>query len=247
MDGNGRWARAHSRLRAFGHARGVESIRDITTECSDLGGIGYLTLYALSRDNYGRRPPREVNFLMGLLRTYLRREAVTFRENSIRVRFIGEWNVFPEAVLEQMRRSLAETANNTGLVLTFAVNYSGRAELVAAVKRLLVDLEGGILKKEEVDEAALAVRLDTAGLPDPDLIIRTAGEMRLSNFLLWQASYAEFWSTAVCWPDFRKEQLWEALENYQQRVRTFGALRRDAERAPASGWRAPAPRREPPP
>jgi len=240
MDGNGRWARAHGRPRAFGHARGVESIRDVTTECSQLEGIGYLTLYALSRENYSHRPAKEVNFLMGLLRSYLEREAVTFRENSIRVRFIGEWEVFPEAVRTQMVRSLAETAKNTSLVLTFALNYGGRTELVEAVKRLLVDLERGILRKEEVNEAALAARLDTAGMPDPDLIIRTAGEMRLSSFLLWQASYAEFWSTEVCWPDFRKEQLWEALENYQRRVRTFGALRRDAERAKP-------PRREPPP
>jgi undecaprenyl diphosphate synthase len=240
MDGNGRWARAHGRPRAFGHARGVESIRDITTECSLLEGIGCLTLYALSRENYSRRPAKEVNFLMGLLRTYLRREAATFREHNIRVRFIGEWEVFPKAVREQMLRSLAETEANRSLVLTFALNYGGRAEVVAAVRRLLVDLGRGILKEEEVDEAAIAARLDTAGMPDPDLIIRTAGEMRLSNFLLWQASYAEFWSTELCWPDFRKEQLWEALENYQRRVRKFGALRRGLDPAKPPG-------KEPPP
>jgi undecaprenyl diphosphate synthase len=139
-----------------------------------------------------------------------------------------------------MLRSLAETAANSGLLLTFALNYGGRAELVAAVRRLLVDVGRGILNTEEVNEAAIDARLDTAGTPDPDLIIRTAGEMRLSNFLLWQASYAEFWSTEVCWPDFRKEQLWEALENYQRRVRKFGALRRDLDPAQP-------PRREPRP
>lgn len=225
MDGNGRWARARGRPRTFGHQRGVRSIREITTECCRLPGVDYLTLYALSRENYTRRPRREVEFLMQLLRRYLRRERRTFQENNIRLRIIGDWEVFPEAVCRQIRRSLEETAANTGLVLTLALNYGGRSEIVRAVRRLLRDVAQGILSPEAVNEAALAARLDTAGLPDPDLIIRTAGEMRLSNFLLWQASYAEFWSTEVCWPEFTKEHLWRALEEYQRRVRKFGAVK----------------------
>ena len=225
MDGNGRWARARGRPRTFGHQRGVRSIREVTTECCRLAGVDYLTLYALSRENYARRPGHEIQFLMGLLQRYLRRERSTFRDNQIRLRIIGDWDAFPEAARRQIRRSLRETAANTGLVLTLALNYSGRSEVVAAVKRLLQEVAQGILNPEAVNEAVLAARLDTAGLPDPDLIIRTAGEMRLSNFLLWQASYAEFWSTEVCWPEFTKEHLWQALKEYQRRVRKFGAVR----------------------
>jgi len=224
MDGNGRWARARGRRRTYGHEQGVTSIREVTTECCRLPGIDYLTLYALSRENYARRPRREVIFLMGLLRRYLRQERATMQENSIRLHIIGDWTPFPERVRQEIKRSLEETAGNTGLVLTLALNYGGRTEILQAVRRLLQDVGRGILSTEEVNEAVLAARLDTAGLPDPDLVIRTAGEMRLSNFLLWQASYAEFWSTEVCWPDFRKEHLWQALQEYQRRARKFGAV-----------------------
>ncbi len=224
MDGNGRWARARSRPRTYGHQQGIKSIREVTTECCKLPGIDYLTLYALSRENYSRRPRQEVIYLMGLLRRYLRQERPTLEENNIRLHIIGDWDPFPERVRREIRRSLEETADNTGMVLTLALNYGSRTEIVQAVRRLLQDVDRGILSGEAVNEAALAARLDTAGLSDPDLIIRTAGEMRLSNFLLWQASYAEFWSTEVCWPDFRKEHLWQALQEYQRRARKFGAV-----------------------
>ena len=224
MDGNGRWARARGRPRTFGHRHGVTSIREVTTECCKLPDIDYLTLYALSRENYSLRPRREVTFLMGLLRRYLRGERPTLQENNVRLGVIGDWQPFPERVRQEIQRSLDETAGNTGMLLTLALNYGGRTEIVQAARRLLEDVGRGILSAEAVTEEALAERLDTAGLPDPDLVIRTAGEMRLSNFLLWQASYAEFWSTEVCWPDFRKEHLWLALENYQRRARKFGAV-----------------------
>jgi len=225
MDGNGRWARARGRSRTFGHEHGVTSIREATTECCKLGGIEYLTLYALSRDNYLRRPRREISFLMRLLRRYLREELPTLQENSVKLHTIGDWSPFSKAVRQELQRCLHETADNTGLVLTLALNYGSRHEIVGAVKRLLADVERGIVAPEAVNEEELASRLDTAEMPDPDLLIRTAGEMRLSNFLLWQGSYAEFWSTDVCWPDFRKEHLWQALRDYERRERKFGGLR----------------------
>ncbi len=224
MDGNGRWARVRGRPRTFGHEQGVRSIREVTNECSELSGIDYLTLYALSHENYTSRPRSEVRFLLLLLRRYLQREQATFHANNIRLNFIGEWEVFPAPVRSQIRKSREETAENTGVVLTFALNYGARAEIVRAVRRLCREVTEGILSLEAVTEEELAARLDTGGMPDPDLLIRTAGEMRLSNFLLWQASYAEFWSTEICWPDFRKELLWAALEEYGRRVRKFGAL-----------------------
>ena len=230
MDGNGRWARARSRPRIFGHEQGVTTIREVTTECCQLPGVQYLTLYALSHENYTRRPRVEVSFLMQLLTKYLQQERTTFEQNNVRLNVIGSWEAFPAPVCNQIRRSLDETAANAGLVLTLALNYGGRGEIVRAVVRLLRDVSAGILTAEAVTEEALGSRLDTAGMPDPDLVIRTAGEMRLSNFLLWQASYAEFWPTEVCWPDFRKEHLWAALEDYGQRVRKFGAL--SSERVP---------------
>ena len=218
MDGNGRWARGRRLPRVAGHRAGIEAVRD-TVESSAQLGLEVLTLYAFSLENW-KRPRTEVDTLMGLLQEYLRKELQTLAKNDIRFRVIGRMADLAEGVQDELRTAIDGTAGNRGMVFNIALSYGGRAEMVDACRALLRDG----LRPEEVDEAALSQRLYTAGLPDPDLLIRTSGEMRVSNFLLWQIAYAEIWVTPTLWPDFRRRHLLEAILDYQRRERRFGGV-----------------------
>ncbi|MBI2956122.1 MAG: isoprenyl transferase [Acidobacteria bacterium] len=220
MDGNGRWARRRHQPRLAGHRAGVRATREIVETCARIG-LPVLTLYAFSLDNW-KRPPEEVDFLMQLLRQYVRRELDYMRRNNVRLRAIGRWQELPAEVREDVARAIKATAANTGLQVVVALNYSARAELVDAVRRLLEHAQhNGQL---EVNEATLAAHLYAADLPDPDLLIRTSGEMRLSNFLLWQLAYTEIWVTETLWPDFTPAHLLEAILDFQRRERRYGGL-----------------------
>jgi undecaprenyl diphosphate synthase len=225
MDGNGRWAQRQGLPRIEGHRRGVESVRRTTEECARLG-IEQLTLYCLSSENW-KRPPQEVDFLMHLLEQYMIEERSTIMEQNISVRVIGRREGIPAATLAEMDKTIAMTAANAGTRLCLAINYGSRAELLDTVRRIVADVQGGRLNPAALDEAAIDDRLYTAGMPDPDLLIRTAGEMRVSNFLLWQISYAEIWVTDLCWPEFREADLHRAIDDYAARERRFGGLSGD--------------------
>jgi len=216
MDGNGRWARQRGLPRIYGHKRGADAVRDIVERCRKLG-VPVLTLYAFSDENWGR-PKEEVSFLMGMLGDFLRSEIATMRANDIRFRTIGRTERLPKAALTWVEKAMAETAENRGMVLNLALSYGGRGEILQAIKRM--EAAGGI--PADLREEDLASHLDTAGLPDPDLIIRTSGEQRISNFLLWQGAYAELYFTEVLWPDFDEKELLLALVDYQGRQRRFG-------------------------
>lgn len=220
MDGNGRWARKRALPRVAGHKVGLDSVRAMVKACSDWG-IPYLTLYAFSSENW-RRPKAEVTFLMALLATYLRQELAELHTNNVRLRAIGRLDALPALARKELEASIKRTAANTGLVLTLALNYGGRQDLVDATRRVLHEVRAGRLKADAVDEEALARHLSTAGMPDPDLVIRTSGELRLSNFLIWQTAYAEIYFTPTLWPDFRKPQLLAALKDFAKRERRFG-------------------------
>lgn len=222
MDGNGRWAVQQSRPRMEGHRRGVEVVRQVTTECCRIG-LEHLTLFCLSSENW-KRPQQELDFLLQLLQLYLIDELPTMMENNLRLSFIGRRDRLPEAVLRQMDDTLARTKHNTGTRLCLAINYGGRGEIVDAVKSITQDIRDAKLATNEIDERSISNHLYTKGMPDPDLLIRTAGEMRLSNFLLWQISYSEIWVTQKCWPDFCIEDLHQAIREYAQRKRRFGGL-----------------------
>ncbi len=219
MDGNGRWAKARGVPRLFGHRAGRESVREIVRGCAALG-VDVLTLYTFSTENWSR-PAREVSALMNLLRDSLRAECDELAANNVRLQVIGRLADLPVPV----RRAVAETqerlSHNTGMLLNLAISYSGRAELVDAVRRMLAG-EGGRLRPADVDEELIASFLYTAGLPDPDLLIRTSGEQRISNFMLWQLAYTEIWITETLWPDFRRRHLFQAVAEYQRRDRRFG-------------------------
>jgi undecaprenyl diphosphate synthase len=215
MDGNGRWAQRRHLPRIFGHKRGAERVRAVVEQCRKLG-IGVLTLYAFSDENWGR-PREEVSFLMDMLGSYLKSEIASMQKNDIRFRTIGRTERLPKAARMWIEKAAAATAANGGMVLNLALSYGGRSEILQAVKRMAAD---GV--PEDLREEHLAGYLDTAGLPDPDLIIRTSGEQRTSNFLLWQAAYAELYFTDVLWPDFDEKQLLLALCDYQGRQRRFG-------------------------
>jgi undecaprenyl diphosphate synthase len=218
MDGNGRWAAQRHLPRVEGHRAGIESVRDIV-EGSARVGIQVLTLYAFSVENW-KRPPMEVSTLMMLLKRYLRLELNTLLRNNIRFRVIGRASELAPDIRRELSAAEEKTASNTGMLFNIALNYGGRAEIVEAARRLL---EGGV-KPEELDEQRFAGFLYTAGQPDPDLLIRTSGEMRVSNFLLWQIAYAEIWVTETLWPDFRKLHLLEAILAYQKRDRRYGGI-----------------------
>lgn len=220
MDGNGRWARRRRQPRAAGHRAGVKATREIVETCARIG-VPVLTLYAFSLDNW-KRPAEEVNFLMRLLRQYVRRDLDYMQRNNVRLRVIGRWRELPAAVREDVAGAMEATAGNTGLQLVVALNYSARAELVDAVRGLLerVQQDG----QTTVDEATLGSHLYAGDLPDPDLLIRTSGEMRLSNFLLWQLAYSEIWVTETLWPDFSTVHLLQAILDFQQRERRYGGL-----------------------
>lgn len=222
MDGNGRWAVRRGLPRTAGHRAGVEALKGIVKACPDLG-ITVLTAYAFSTENW-KRDKAEVDFLMALLVEYCRTEVDNLNANGVRIQAIGRIADLPSLQQEEIARAVALTRGNSRLTLNLAVNYGGRAELVDAVRTISRQVEAGSLSPEEIDESVIGQHLYTAGLPDPDLVIRTAGEMRLSNFLLWQASYSEFWVSDVAWPDFTRAHLEQAIRDYQRRERRFGAV-----------------------
>jgi undecaprenyl diphosphate synthase len=222
MDGNGRWARAQGKERVEGHARGAQSVDEVTEECCRLG-IGQLTLYCLSSENW-KRPKAELDFLMTLLRQYLLQEREKILRQNIRFTVIGRRDGLPAEVLAEIDENERLTKNATGLTLCLAINYGSRAEIVDAVKKLAIRVQTGELMPEQIDEQAISDSLYTAGMPDPDLLIRTAGEMRISNYLLWQISYSELWVTDRFWPEFGVELLHDALRDFAKRERRFGGL-----------------------
>lgn len=222
MDGNGRWAQMRGLPRVLGHRRGIQSVRAVVEEGCRLG-LDQLTLYCLSVENW-KRPPRELKFLMRLLRHFLIAERALLMEQNVRVTMIGRREGLPAEVLHEFDLTSRQTAGNTGMVLCLAVNYGGRTEIADAVKEIAREVKAGTIDPESIDESTIASRLDTAGTIDPDLLVRTAGELRVSNFLLWQISYSEIWVTDVLWPDFRAKELHEAILAYAGRNRKFGGL-----------------------
>jgi undecaprenyl diphosphate synthase len=222
MDGNGRWAQRQGLPRIEGHRRGVASVRRVTEECARLD-ISQLTLYCLSSENW-KRPPRELEFLMHLLEQYMIEERSTIMEQNIRVTVIGRRRDIPDAVQREMQKTIDMSAGNTGLRLCLAINYGSRLELVDAIRKIAEAVKAGQLEPAAIDEATVAGHLYTAGTSDPDLLIRTAGEMRVSNFLLWQISYCEIWVTDHLWPEFRETDLHQAIRDFAARDRRFGGL-----------------------
>ncbi len=222
MDGNGRWAERQGQPRIEGHRRGVSIVRRTVEECARLH-VDQLTLYCLSSENW-KRPQYELDFLMQLLEQYMIEERATIMENNIRVSVIGRRDGIPEGVQREMDKSIELSAANTGTRLCLAINYGGRAEMLDAVKTIARKACDGILAPDDLTEQLIADHLYTAGMPEPDLLIRTAGEMRISNFLLWQISYAEIWVTDHCWPEFDEADLHEAIREFARRDRRFGGL-----------------------
>ncbi len=222
MDGNGRWAKEQGLNRINGHRQGVNSVRDIVEACGQLG-ISYLTLYAFSTENW-RRPPDEVSMLMRLLLKALRDETDALHENNVRLLTIGDTDSLPERVRGELCESVEKTASNTGLTLILALSYSGRWDLTQAMRQIARKVAEGVLKWSEIDESVIENHLSTAGIPDPDLLIRTSGEMRVSNFLLWQLAYTEFFVVSNYWPEFRRKTLYDAIRAFQRRERRFGMV-----------------------
>jgi undecaprenyl diphosphate synthase len=224
MDGNGRWAEEKGQDRLYGHFHGVESVRNIVEGCAELG-VGYLTLYAFSTENWDR-PANEVSGLMELLVETIRKEVPTLNKNNIRLHVIGAMDMLPEYALNALQEALDLTSVNTGLNLVMALSYSSRWELVQAVQKIAADVQDGKMEPEQITQDVLQQYLSTSKFPDPELMIRTSGEYRISNFLLYQLAYAELYFTSTRWPDFRKEHLYEAILDYQNRERRFGKTTR---------------------
>ena len=222
MDGNGRWAKGQGAARIFGHRSAIKAVRDVTEGCAELG-IGYLTLYAFSTENWGR-PRAEVNALMQLLVNTIGSERETLMKNNVRLKTIGDSNQLPTNCSLTLHQAIELTQNNTGLTLVLALNYSGRWEITEAVKKIAYRAQHQDINIEDIDQQMITDNLATRDLPDPELLIRTSGEMRISNFLLWQLAYTELYITPVLWPDFRREHLYEAILAYQQRERRFGKI-----------------------
>ena len=220
MDGNGRWAKAHGKPRVFGHKNGVKSVREISEAAAELG-IGYMTLYAFSTENWSR-PQLEVTALMGLLVETIRKEVSTLNKNNIRLQAIGDLSKLPKKSQKALLEGIEDTSNNSGMTLILALNYSSRWELTSTMKAIAEDTKNGLIDPTTIDQDYISSRLATANYPDPELLIRTSGEQRLSNYLLWQLAYSELYFTDVFWPDFRKVHLYKALVNYQSRERRFG-------------------------
>ncbi|MCM8781832.1 MAG: isoprenyl transferase [Candidatus Omnitrophica bacterium] len=221
MDGNGRWAKMRRLPKIMGYKKGAESIREILKSCGEIG-VKYLTLYTFSTENW-KRPEKEVRGLMKLLEEQLGKETRNLVKNNVKLNAIGRLQDLPERVQLKLKKAMEVTHNNTGVVLTLALSYGGRAEIIDAVKKIITQLEEGNLNKDEITEAKFSCYLYTKDIPDPDLLIRTSGEMRISNFLLWQISYAEIYVAKKLWPDFRKRDLEKAIEEYQRRQRKYGA------------------------
>ncbi|MDZ7715924.1 MAG: isoprenyl transferase [Balneolaceae bacterium] len=222
MDGNGRWAKSRGSLRTSGHKAGVDSVRDITEACAQLG-VKYLTLYTFSTENWGRPKP-EVNALMRLLVRSLRKEADNLNENNIKLGTIGQIDRFPSVCQRELKEAMNLTKDNDLLHLCLALSYSGRWDITEAVKKLAHQVKDGDLEPEDIDDELIGAHLSTAEIPDPDLIIRTSGEYRISNFLLWQLAYSELYITETYWPDFRRNELYKAIKAYQKRERRFGKV-----------------------
>lgn len=220
MDGNGRWAQEHGMPRIFGHHNGVKAVRACTEAAAEIG-IQYLTLYAFSTENWNR-PEQEVNALMSLLVETIGQEVKTLNENNIRLEAIGEISALPQASYQALQDGMLQTSKNSGMTLVLALNYSARREITEAVKRLAEKVKRGLIQPESIDEAMVTAELETHPYPDPDLLIRTSGEQRLSNFLLWQSAYTEFYFTPVFWPDIQKQDFWSAILEYQGRERRYG-------------------------
>lgn len=222
MDGNGRWAKQRNLRRVAGHRKGIESVRTVVEASSELG-LGILTLYAFSVENWGR-PKKEVDILMRLLSEFLMMELPRMMKNNIRLQVIGRSEELPQKARNNLSKSMKDTSNNSGLILNLALNYGGHTEICDAVKKVARDVLCKKISIEEIDEKLFSHYLYTSGLPDPDLLIRTSGEMRISNFLLWQLAYAEFWITPILWPDFGRREFYQALIEYQYRERRFGKI-----------------------
>ena len=220
MDGNGRWAKQHGKPRVFGHQSGVKAVRETTEAAAELG-VEYLTLYAFSTENWNR-PKFEVNALMALLVETIRKEVKTLNKNNIRLTAIGDLSRLPGKSQKALQKAIDDTSENTRMTLVLALNYSAKWEIMQAVKSLAAEVEKGDLTSEAIDEEAFANALATKGMPDPELLIRTSGETRISNFLLWQIAYSELYFTPTFWPDFRKNNLYKAILDYQNRERRFG-------------------------
>lgn len=239
MDGNGRWAERQGLRRILGHREGIHSVREITTECARMG-VESLTLYAFSHENW-KRPAPEIRYLMSLLKRFLVAELPTLMQNGVRLRAIGRLEELPAGALKELRRTEALTAANDGMVLRLALSYGGRTEIADAVRQIAEDARAGVLDPARIDEETLRAYLYDPETPDPDLLIRTAGEMRVSNFLLWQISYSELYVATECWPEFRRAQLLEAMRAYAGRKRKFGGL--VADMSPAKTAEPATPRR----
>lgn len=222
MDGNGRWAKQQGKLRTFGHTNGVTAVKETVEAAGELG-IEYLTLYAFSTENW-KRPRIEVETLMQLLVQTIARETPGLMKHGIRLNTIGDLATLPSRVAKNLQKAVNETANNTKLTLTLALSYSSRWEITNAVKNIAVEVEKGRLNPADITEKTLEAHLATYGMPDPELMIRTSGEIRISNYLLWQSAYAEFYFTPVLWPDFRKEDFYAAIIDFQGRERRFGRV-----------------------
>ena len=220
MDGNGRWARARGLPRIAGHKQGAEAVRSTVRACSDLG-ISYLTIYAFSSENW-KRPASEVDDLMGLLRLYIRRELASLGREGVRIRFIGDRSRLDGDISRLVSESEENTKNNKGLIFTVALNYGGRQEILEAARVFAQNVRDGTLDPEDMNEQLFESYLQSTDMPDPDLLIRTSGEQRLSNFLLWQSAYTEFLFTSTLWPDFKREHLEQAVHEYQRRERRYG-------------------------
>ena len=220
MDGNGRWAKKKGAMRIFGHKNAVQAVKDVTEGCGELG-IKYLTLYAFSTENWNR-PKAEIDGLMELLVSTLKQEIKTLMDNQVKLITIGETSNLPIDCQKNLEWAIDQTKTNSGLILILALSYSGRWEIAKAAKALATEVEQGKIKASEINERLLENYLQTSGIPDPELLIRTSGELRVSNFLLWQIAYTELYITPTLWPDFRKEHLYEAIWSYQQRERRFG-------------------------
>ncbi len=223
MDGNGRWAKKHGYSRLRGHQEGVKSVREIVETAGHLR-VDYLTLYAFSTENW-RRPKREVHGVINLIRKTLLKEIDNLNKNNVVVQFIGSKNRLDKRFIEETENACAETKNNTGLTLTLAVNYGGRLEIIEAIRKLVLDIQQGKkIDVKDIDEHKFSNYLYTRDMPEVDLLIRTSGEQRLSNFLVWQSAYSEFWFTNTLWPDFRSEEFLQAIIDYQNRTRKFGGI-----------------------
>ena len=222
MDGNGRWAKNQGKFRSFGHESGVISVKDIVEGCADIG-VKYLTIYAFSTENWNR-PIDEVNALMELLIATINNETDTLNKNNIRLNAIGDIASLPQKCIDDLKSAMEKTAANTTCTLTLALSYSAKWEILEAAKKIALLVQDGKIKVDEIDEAQFSSQLTTVNIPDPELMIRTSGEHRVSNFLLWQMAYSELYFTETLWPDFRREDLFEAIVDYQKRERRFGKI-----------------------